>query len=75
MSRVGRVGGRVVRLSAAPGRDPVRWSLTGGPWFGNGLAALVLDGRRATVTFSCSVRATDGRARLETVHSEDLTGS
>ncbi|HEX7135745.1 MAG TPA: alkaline phosphatase D family protein [Iamia sp.] len=73
MSRVGRLGGRVVRLTAAPGRDPVRWRLTGGPWFGNGLAALVLDGRRAEVTFSRSVRAPDGRARLETVHRQHLT--
>jgi hypothetical protein len=74
MSGVGRIGGRVVRTTAAPGRDPVRWSLTGGPWFGNGLAALVLDGRRATVTFSRAVRAADGRPTLETVHDEDLTG-
>jgi hypothetical protein len=74
MSGIGRVGGRVVRTTAAPGRDPVRWALTGGPWFGNGLASLVLDGRRATVTFSRSTRAPDGRARLETVHVEDLTG-
>ncbi|HEV7722782.1 MAG TPA: alkaline phosphatase D family protein, partial [Iamia sp.] len=72
-SRVGGWGGRVLRLTAAPGRDPVRWSLTGGPWFGNGLAALELDGRRCTVTFSRAVRAADGRARLETVHREDLT--
>jgi hypothetical protein len=74
MSGVGRLGGRTVRTTAAPGRDPVRWSLTGGPWFGNGLASLVLDGRSARVTFSRSVRAADGRARLETVHGEDLTG-
>jgi hypothetical protein len=74
MSGVGRVGGRVLRTTAAPGRDPVRWSLTGGPWFGNGLAALELDGRRATVTFSRSVRRPDGRAALDTVHREDLTG-
>lgn len=73
MSRVGRLGGRVLRTTAAPGGDPVRWSLTAGPWFGNGLAALELDGRRATVTFSRSVRRPDGRAALEPVHREDLT--
>ncbi len=75
MSGLGRLGGRVLRTTAAPGRDPVRWRLTGGPWFGNGLATLELDGRRATVTFRRSVRAPDGRARLETVHEEDLTAS
>lgn len=73
LSGLGRVGGWVLRTTAAPGREAVRWSLTGGPWFGNGLAALVLDGRRAEVTFHRSVRAPDGRARLDVAHHEDLT--
>lgn len=73
-SRLGRVGGWGVRQTAAPGREPVRWRLTGGPWFGNGLAALVLDGRRAEATFWRAGRDADGRARLETVHRTDLSG-
>lgn len=72
-SPVGAWGGRVGRLTAAGWREPVRWSLTGGPWFGNGLAALELDGRAATVTFHRAERAPDGRARLAEVHTEPLT--
>ncbi|QYG93273.1 alkaline phosphatase family protein [Iamia sp. SCSIO 61187] len=72
-SRVGAWGARIVRLTAAPGRDPVRWSLTGGPWFGNGLATLVLDGRAATVTFARSRRTPGGRAFLDPVHEERLS--
>ncbi|MFE7132753.1 alkaline phosphatase D family protein [Streptomyces sp. NPDC057638] len=44
-----RLLGRVLAWHGRTGRPPVRWDLTGGPWFGNQLMTLTLRGRAATL--------------------------
>ncbi|QGZ48737.1 alkaline phosphatase family protein [Streptomyces sp. QHH-9511] len=46
-SRAGRALGRALARHGRLGRSPVSWRRTGGPWFGNQLMTLHLDGRRA----------------------------
>lgn len=72
-SRPGALAARLGRLTAAPGREPIDWSIAHGPWFGNGLATLTLDARTASVRFSRPERGGDGTAALATVHEQTLT--
>ncbi|HYI63233.1 MAG TPA: alkaline phosphatase D family protein [Acidimicrobiales bacterium] len=73
-SPVGTALGQVGRRLAAGGDEPLRWDLAGGPWFGNGVATLTLDGPRATVRFERSRHDHTGQPDLVTVHEERLAG-
>lgn len=73
-TRLGSVAGRIARRTTGRGEEPLAWSLTGGPWFGNGIATLTLDGPTATVRFECSRHDHDGAPDLFTVHEERLAG-
>jgi hypothetical protein len=53
---------------------PLRWSKTAGPFFGNALAELVLDGRSAQFTLRKAVSTRDRQDRMETVTSFPLHG-
>jgi hypothetical protein len=64
-----------VRLLVRPGRLPrpaVRWRPVGGPFFGNAIATLVLEGRAARVVMESSRSGTPERP-LETVIARDLS--
>jgi hypothetical protein len=71
---VGRLVGRALRRHARLGRPPVAWERTGGPWFGNQLMTLTLDGRRADLRLDQSRTREDGTAHLVTVDERTLTG-
>ncbi|WP_031101464.1 MULTISPECIES: alkaline phosphatase D family protein [unclassified Streptomyces] len=61
------------RLLARHGRNPkppVRWRKRGGPWFGNQLMTLTLNGRSAHLR----LERTGTEARLRTVHESSLAG-
>ncbi|MGI8870337.1 MAG: alkaline phosphatase D family protein [Mycobacteriales bacterium] len=59
------------RLGKGPGTD-LTWERSAGPFFGNEIATLVLDGREATASLQRVVRR-DGRVALETVDERSLT--
>jgi PhoD-like phosphatase len=67
----------VARFLARAGRHPapsVTWRSVGGPFFGNAIATLVLEGRAARVVIESSRSATAGQP-LETVIARDLSSS
>ncbi|MCF3960905.1 alkaline phosphatase D family protein [Streptomyces fuscigenes] len=70
---IGKVVGRALRLHGRLRRPPVAWERTGGPWFGNQLMTLTLDGRRADLRLDQSRADADGTARLVTVDERTLT--
>ncbi|MEU6405899.1 alkaline phosphatase D family protein [Streptomyces sp. NPDC046985] len=64
------------RLLARHGRCdelPVIWRRTGGPWFGNQLMTLTLNGRSARLRLEQARAAEDGQTRLETVTERELS--
>ncbi len=66
-----RVAERVTRfllgtVSRVP-HQPLAWDRLAGPFYGNAIATLVLDGRSARVVVEQSGRGRDGRARLTPV--------
>lgn len=73
-SSLGAGLGRVGRRTAHRGEEPVNWDLSAGPWFGNVVATLTLDGPTARVRFEQTRRDHDGRPDLVTVHEERLAG-
>lgn len=66
--------GRVGRRTAGHGPEPVAWSLSGGPWFGNVVTTLTLDGPTASVRLERARLDHDGRPDLITLHEERLAG-
>ncbi|WP_030910171.1 alkaline phosphatase D family protein [Streptomyces sp. NRRL F-5126] len=72
-SGLGRGLGRLLRLHGRLGHTQVAWDRTGGPWFGNQLMTLTLDGRRADLRLDQSRAARDGTASLVTVDERTLT--
>lgn len=81
-SRVGRLLGRALARHARVPQPPLAWRRTGGPWFGNQLMTLTLDGRGARLALDQARRAaprTSGsqvagrEARLERVLDRSLT--
>lgn len=70
-SRLGSLAGRAALLTVGDGGD-AGWEITGGPWFGNGIATITLDGRSARVRFERSRLDHRGLADLVTVHEERL---
>ena len=73
-TRPARLLGRALRRSAGLPAVPVRWRVTAGPLFGNGVAVLGLRGRSASVRFekSGSRDGGDSGAFLRVEHDERL---
>lgn len=71
-SRAGRGLGRLLARHGRAGASPVQWRKTGGPWFGNQLMTLTLNGRKAALSL---VQAKSRRTgpQLETVLDRSLT--
>jgi hypothetical protein len=53
-------------------RPPLSWRTIGGPFFGNAISTLVLDGRTARIVMESSRSATPTQP-LETVLAQDLS--
>ncbi|MCF2529647.1 alkaline phosphatase D family protein [Yinghuangia soli] len=60
------IGSLLARHAKLP-EKPVSWRKLGGPWFGNHLMTLVLDGRRAELVLDRAVRDPSGTARLRRI--------
>jgi phosphodiesterase/alkaline phosphatase D-like protein len=75
-SRAGRRLGHALARHGRAGRPPVDWHRTGGPWFGNQLMTLMLQGRSASLRLDQARTTGSGRsaaARLVTVNERELT--
>jgi len=57
---LGRLVARLARLPA----PPLSWDRVAGPFFGNQLATLTVDGRSVTVAFECAEPVDERSARL-----------
>ncbi|MFI1956824.1 alkaline phosphatase D family protein [Streptomyces althioticus] len=64
--------GRVFTRHAGPGRSPVRWRRTGGPWFGNQLMTLATRGRSAVLRLE-HAQEEPGGVRLRRVMERHLS--
>ncbi|AWI28341.1 alkaline phosphatase D family protein [Streptomyces tirandamycinicus] len=71
-SRAGRRLGRAMARHGRAGRPVVRWDKSGGPWFGNQLMTLTLNGRSAELRLDQTATDRTG-ARLLTVDERILT--
>ncbi|QUW85138.1 alkaline phosphatase family protein [Streptomyces mirabilis] len=72
-SAVGRAIGRRFTGHGKCDRPPVDWRKTGGPWFGNQLMTLTLQGRSARLRLEQARAGKDGgAARLRTVMESDI---
>ncbi|MEV0576524.1 MULTISPECIES: alkaline phosphatase D family protein [unclassified Streptomyces] len=71
-SRAGRLLGRLLARHGRTGTPSVRWSKTDGPWFGNQLMTLTLNGRKAALSLVQAKSSRTG-ALLETVFDRTLT--
>jgi hypothetical protein len=60
------------RLARVP-RTRMRWRRRAGPFFGNELAVLTLDGTRAQLRFEKAETGEDGKPMLRTVYAGRLT--
>ncbi|MEW2546818.1 alkaline phosphatase D family protein [Streptomyces sp. NPDC047002] len=70
---LGRWVGRALRRHGRLGAPPVAWDRTGGPWFGNQLMTLTLEGRRAGLRLDQSRADGSAPPRLVTVDARTLT--
>jgi hypothetical protein len=59
-----RVAGRLLRMTRVPAL-PLEWRRLSGPYFGNVVATLTLDGRHAEVLLECSAPAAGSRDLVE----------
>ncbi|MFF4494390.1 alkaline phosphatase D family protein [Streptomyces sp. NPDC001272] len=73
-SRLGRWLGRGFSRHGRTGRPPLSWRRTAGPWFGNQLMTLTLEGRQARLRLD-QARSSRAGARLVTVLDRRLTGA
>ncbi|MDQ0796627.1 alkaline phosphatase D family protein [Streptomyces sp. B1I3] len=71
-SRAGRWFGRALAFHGRLEPLAMRWRKTGGPWFGNQLMTLDLDGRKAALTLVQAKQGPTG-AQLEKVFERTLT--
>ncbi|GBQ04168.1 alkaline phosphatase [Streptomyces spongiicola] len=71
-SRAGRRLGRAMARHGRTGRPTVRWDKSGGPWFGNQLMTLTLNGRSAGLRLDQTGTDRTG-TRLLTVDERNLT--
>ncbi|MFD6420183.1 alkaline phosphatase D family protein [Streptomyces sp. NPDC060194] len=75
-SRTGRVLGRVFARHGRLPKPRITWRRSGGPWFGNQLMTLTVDGRTARLSLDQAQpgeKADRSDARLETMYDERLT--
>ncbi|MEV5598383.1 alkaline phosphatase D family protein [Streptomyces sp. NPDC052496] len=73
-SRLGRRLGHALARHARLERPSIGWRRTGGPWFGNQLMTLALNGRTARLRLDQAQRERGGGARLLCAWDEQLTG-
>lgn len=73
-SAVARALGRGLARHGRCARPPVSWRHTGGPWFGNQLMTLTLNGRSARLRLDHARESGEGRTRLVTISESELTG-
>ncbi|MFI0543993.1 alkaline phosphatase D family protein [Streptomyces sp. WSLK1-3] len=73
-SAVARALGRGLARHGRCARPPVSWRHTGGPWFGNQLMTLTLNGRSARLRLDHARESGGGRTRLVKVSESELTG-
>jgi hypothetical protein len=69
------IGGAITKVLTRHGRlpkPPLTWQTIGGPFFGNAISTLVLEGRAARVVMESSRKATPEQP-LETVVARDLS--
>ncbi|MCX4509307.1 alkaline phosphatase D family protein [Streptomyces sp. NBC_01619] len=71
-SRAGRRLGHALARHGRAGRPVIDWSRSGGPWFGNQLMTLTLNGRSAELQLD-QARADRTGTRLLTVETRNLT--
>jgi hypothetical protein len=72
-SRSGAWTGRALRRSVSAPGAPIRWTKRAGPYFGNELATVVLDGREGRLTLERCEVGTAGRPQLVTVAQVPLS--
>ncbi|HBF79665.1 MAG TPA: alkaline phosphatase [Streptomyces sp.] len=68
----GRWLGRALTRHGRTGPSPMHWHRTGGPWFGNQLMTLSLDGRNSVLTL-VQAKEHDGGTRLVTAFERTLS--
>ncbi|MFC8434590.1 alkaline phosphatase D family protein [Streptomyces sp. NPDC057253] len=73
-SATARALGRRLARHGRCEQPPVSWRHTGGPWFGNQLMTLTLNGRSAKLRLEQARESGQGRTRLLTVSESELTG-
>jgi hypothetical protein len=71
-SRLGKRLGRGLVRTVPGRRDPLRWEVTAGPWFGNGIASLVLDRDSAEVRLERVEQGRSGPPELVLQHAAKL---
>ncbi|MDQ1647531.1 MAG: hypothetical protein QOJ50_3715, partial [Cryptosporangiaceae bacterium] len=72
-SRLAAAIARPLARSAGVARLPIRWKRTGGPYFGNLVATLVLDGTSARLEVERACRDGGGPPYLTMLDSTPLT--
>lgn len=72
-ARAAEILGRVLAAAAGVVPPSVGWTYRGGPWFGNQLGTLHLDGRRALLRIEEAVQREGDGASLEGVFQQELT--
>ncbi|UUU34271.1 alkaline phosphatase family protein [Streptomyces sp. CA-210063] len=72
-SGTGRALGRWFGRHGRGARPSIDWRRTGGPWFGNHLMTLTLQGRSARLRLDRARARNGGKARLETATESALT--
>ncbi|MEU7150854.1 alkaline phosphatase D family protein [Streptomyces sp. NPDC045470] len=73
-SRLGRRLGHALARHARLERPSIGWRRTGGPWFGNQLMTLALNGRTARLRLDQAQREQGGGARLVCAWDEQVAG-
>lgn len=72
-SRAARAVARAVAAVSGVAAPQLRWDLVTGPWFGNAIGTLVLDGRRASLVLEGTRDGADG-PELAVLAATDLSG-
>jgi hypothetical protein len=72
-SKRGAKFGRWLARRAGVASPPLDWRITHGPHFGNEIAAIEIEGRRAVLRLERACEGEDGAAVLEPVFEADLT--
>ncbi|CAN5737440.1 alkaline phosphatase D family protein [soil metagenome] len=72
VSRGGSVVGRLLLRTVPVDEPALSWDVAAGPYFGNGISTLEIDGRDARVTFERALPGRDERPELSLVFAYDL---